>query len=155
MNLNTISLPWYTRPIKRAKQLRMRNCKLTVFRMYASSKWVGDHPQEDLAKFDYRLERKVEKFKIPSILWQHVGTCLDIVFSSRFQIGTTYKPSLNLFLSQQKGNKCRSFVHSVFASIHKYSYYITFYFCTISFCHWNHILLFMRLWLFVTLLGVN
>jgi hypothetical protein len=27
-------------------------------------RWCGDHPQEDIAKFDYKLERKIEQFKI-------------------------------------------------------------------------------------------
>jgi len=35
---------------------------------------VGDHPQEWLAKLGYRLERKVENFKNPTIFWWLVGT---------------------------------------------------------------------------------
>jgi hypothetical protein len=28
-----------------------------------TNQWVGDHPKEDLAKFGYRPERKVDKFR--------------------------------------------------------------------------------------------
>ncbi len=39
----------------------------------------GDHPQEDLAKFDYGLERTLEKFRISAMFWQHLGTyCLNM-----------------------------------------------------------------------------
>jgi hypothetical protein len=39
----------------------------------------GDHPQEDLAKFDDGLERTLEKFRISAMFWQHLGTyCLNM-----------------------------------------------------------------------------
>jgi hypothetical protein len=42
----------------------------------------SDHPQEDLAKFGYRSERKEEKFRNPAIFWQHALTyCLTLVIS--------------------------------------------------------------------------
>jgi hypothetical protein len=30
-------------------------------------RWVGHHPQEELAKFGYRLERTLEKFRTPTM----------------------------------------------------------------------------------------
>ncbi len=36
---------------------------------------TGNHPWEELAKFGYRSERKVEKFKNPAIFWQPAGIC--------------------------------------------------------------------------------
>jgi hypothetical protein len=33
---------------------------------------TGNHPQEELAKFGYKSERKVEKFKIPAYI---LATC--------------------------------------------------------------------------------
>jgi hypothetical protein len=36
---------------------------------------TGHHPQEELAKFDYKSERKVEIFKNPTIVLQPAGTC--------------------------------------------------------------------------------
>jgi hypothetical protein len=31
--------------------------------------YVGNHPQEDLIKFGYRLDMKIENFKSPFIVW--------------------------------------------------------------------------------------
>jgi len=31
--------------------------------------YVGNHPQEDLIKFDYQLDMKIENFKSPFIVW--------------------------------------------------------------------------------------
>ncbi len=40
-------------------------------------RWVGDHWKEGLAKFGYKLERKVEKYKNPTTCWRHARTfCL-------------------------------------------------------------------------------
>jgi hypothetical protein len=42
----------------------------------------GDHPQEELAKFGYRSERKVEKSKNPAIIWQPAETyCPNMAIS--------------------------------------------------------------------------
>jgi len=38
---------------------------------------TGDRPQEELAKFGYMLEGKVEKLKNLAIFWWHVGTYLS------------------------------------------------------------------------------
>jgi hypothetical protein len=43
--------------------------------MYAEG---GHHPQEELAKFGHRSERKVENFKNPLYVWPLAGTyCLN------------------------------------------------------------------------------
>jgi len=40
-------------------------------------RWVGDHAQEDLAKFDYNSERKIEKkIKPPSYI---LATCWNLL----------------------------------------------------------------------------
>jgi len=36
---------------------------------------MGNHPQENLAKFDYRLEMKIGKFKNPFTFWLFVENC--------------------------------------------------------------------------------
>ncbi len=35
---------------------------------------TGHHPEEELAKFDNRSEKKVENFKNPAIFWHPAGT---------------------------------------------------------------------------------
>ncbi len=40
---------------------------------------VGDHPHDDIMKFGYKLERKVEKLRIPPLFWQHSWTSLNMV----------------------------------------------------------------------------
>jgi hypothetical protein len=45
------------------------------------------HPQEDLAKFGYKSERKIENFKNVAIFLQPSGTyCLNMVISGKKQI---------------------------------------------------------------------
>jgi hypothetical protein len=45
---------------------------------------ISDHPQEELAKFGYKSERKVESFKIPSIVWWPIGTyCLNMALKKK------------------------------------------------------------------------
>ncbi len=45
---------------------------------------TGDHPQEEIAKFGYMPERKVQHFKNPPIFWQLAGThCLNVVISEK------------------------------------------------------------------------
>jgi hypothetical protein len=36
---------------------------------------MGNHPQENLAKYDYRLEMKIGKFKNPFTFWLFVENC--------------------------------------------------------------------------------
>jgi hypothetical protein len=49
------------------------------------SKLAIIHVCEDLAKFGYILERKVEKIKVPLVFWQHFGNyCLNMVTSELF-----------------------------------------------------------------------
>jgi hypothetical protein len=43
-------------------------CFLFFFNFVSSH--IGNQPQEELTKFGYRSERKVEKLKIPAIFWQ-------------------------------------------------------------------------------------
>jgi hypothetical protein len=50
---------------------------------------TGDHPQEEIAKFSYRQESKVENFKKifkdPAIFWRPAGTyCLNMTISGIF-----------------------------------------------------------------------
>jgi hypothetical protein len=48
------------------------------------SSHIGNQPQEELTKFGYRSERKVEKFKNPAIFWRPAnGTYQSIIW--RFQ----------------------------------------------------------------------
>jgi hypothetical protein len=50
-------------------------------------RWVGDHAKEGLAKFGYRLERQVEKFRNPATCWQHARTyCLNMVAWAHFSL---------------------------------------------------------------------
>jgi hypothetical protein len=45
---------------------------------------TGDHPQEELAKFGYRSERKVEQFKNHAI-YIYIGTyCLNMTIPEIF-----------------------------------------------------------------------
>jgi len=45
-------------------------------------RWVGHHPQEDLAKFGYRWKRKVEKLRNHATILLHARTyCLNMVIS--------------------------------------------------------------------------
>jgi len=45
------------------------------------------HPQEELAKFGYKSERKIENFKNVAIFLQASGTyCLNMVISRKKQI---------------------------------------------------------------------
>jgi len=41
--------------------------------LYSNSwgRWIGDHLKKGLAKFGYRLKRKVEKFRNPATCWWH------------------------------------------------------------------------------------
>jgi len=49
--------------------------------------WVGDHPQENLATFGYKSQRKVQKFRNHVIFWQHGGTySLNMVISKKIPI---------------------------------------------------------------------
>jgi hypothetical protein len=48
-------------------------------------RWVGIHPQEDLARFGYTSDRTVEKFRFDAIVWRHATTyCLNMATSKRF-----------------------------------------------------------------------
>jgi hypothetical protein len=50
-------------------------------------RWVGDHAKEGLAKFGYRLERQVEKFRNPATCWQNATTyCLNMVTWAHFSL---------------------------------------------------------------------
>ncbi len=50
-------------------------------------RWVGNHPQEDLAKFGYRLERTIEILRISNTIWLCIGTdCLNMVISFFFSL---------------------------------------------------------------------
>jgi len=40
------------------------------FLFFFVSSHIGNQPQEELTKFGYRSERKVEKFKNPAIFWR-------------------------------------------------------------------------------------
>jgi hypothetical protein len=62
---------------------------------------TGNHPQEELAKFGYRSERKVKKFKNPAIIWQPAaGTyCLDMVIL--FFFNSSKSAHLDSFFSQK------------------------------------------------------
>jgi hypothetical protein len=45
---------------------------------------TGNHAQEELAKFGYRSERKVENFENPSIFWHPLKTyCLNMTISGK------------------------------------------------------------------------
>jgi hypothetical protein len=68
-----------------------------------------DHPQDELAKFGYRSETKIERFKNPAIFWQPAGTyCPNVAISSlkSGNIGTFFihKNALYELLSLQKKN---------------------------------------------------
>jgi hypothetical protein len=46
---------------------------------------AGDHPQEELATFGYRSERKVEKLKNHAVVWWFAGTySLNMAISENF-----------------------------------------------------------------------
>ncbi len=48
-------------------------------------RWVADHPQENLAKFGYKLERTLEILRISNMIWLCIGTdCLNMVISFFF-----------------------------------------------------------------------
>jgi hypothetical protein len=50
-----------------------------------SSHYIDPHPQEELAKFDYSLESKVENFNNPTKLWQPIRTyCLNMAIKNSF-----------------------------------------------------------------------
>jgi hypothetical protein len=48
--------------------------------------WTGNHSHEELAKFGYRSERKVDNFQNPTMFWQPLGTyCLNMAtFEKQF-----------------------------------------------------------------------
>ncbi len=55
---------------------------------------VIDHPQEELAKFGYRSEKKVEKFKILAVVWQFAETyCSNMAISGN----VFYKQNLKIW----------------------------------------------------------
>jgi len=48
---------------------------------------IGNHPQEEFAKFGYKLERKVKHFENLAIFWQFIGTYyLNMAISERKKI---------------------------------------------------------------------
>ncbi len=60
-------------------------------------RWVNDHPQEDLAKFGYRSERKVEMFRNYVIFWWYARI---------------YCP--NMAISEIKSNSCNVELWAIF-----------------------------------------
>jgi hypothetical protein len=63
-------------------------------------RWVDDHPQEDLAKFGYRSERKVEMFRNYVIFWWYARI---------------YCP--NMAISEIKSNSCNVELWAIFSKI--------------------------------------
>jgi len=68
------------------------------------ARWVGHQPQEDLAKFGYKLERKVLKnLGFLLHIWHHIGTyCLNMATFRTFSLIMWWLRSL--FSSQKKLN---------------------------------------------------
>jgi hypothetical protein len=64
------------------RKKKVHRFKWTFNQCFLSKLWcrcVGNHQKENLAKFGYRLERKVKKFKNHTICWQHARTyCLNM-----------------------------------------------------------------------------
>jgi hypothetical protein len=55
--------------------------------LYSNSwgRWIDDHLKKGLAKFGYRLKRKVEKFRNPATCWWHTRNyCLYMVTWAHF-----------------------------------------------------------------------
>jgi hypothetical protein len=55
------------------KGVYIASCKCFVF-SNLWGRWIGDRPKGGLAKYGYRLERKVEKFRNPATCWWHAIT---------------------------------------------------------------------------------
>jgi hypothetical protein len=68
--------------------IRSKIQAVRVSSFFCSNLWgrrVGNHPDEELAKFGYRSERKLEKLMNCALFWQHARTyCLNIVNSIFF-----------------------------------------------------------------------
>jgi hypothetical protein len=62
-------------------------CWKQVFYFYNSIFWstyMGNHPEEELAKFGYRSKKKSRKFKSDAIFWWHALTyCLNMLISHK------------------------------------------------------------------------
>ncbi len=57
---------------KNVKTIRKVNTySIQCFFLNSCCRLVGDHWKEGLAKFGYRLERKIEKYKNPTTCWRH------------------------------------------------------------------------------------
>jgi len=85
--------------------------KWTFNQCFLSKLWcrcVGNHQKENLAKFGYRLDRKVKKFKNHTICWQHARTyCLNM--ASFFFLKSSYYEDKNVpyFISEKPLNCCK------------------------------------------------
>jgi hypothetical protein len=67
-----------------------------------SCSYIGNHPQEGLAKFGYRSKRKVENNKNCAIFWWLARTyCLNMVISEFFFLPLNLATLVHFFFSQK------------------------------------------------------
>jgi hypothetical protein len=67
-----------------------------------SCSYIGNHPQEGLAKFGYRSKRKVENNKNCAIFWWLARTyCLNMVISELFFLPLNLATLVHFFFSQK------------------------------------------------------
>lgn len=66
-------------------------------------RWIGDHPQDNLAIFGYWAERKVEKSWNPTIFWQNAGTYdLNLAISKKILFKIWEQLWIIKFLKKEK-----------------------------------------------------